>query len=1307
MAEDATLVILPVFDRVEQALREKAAMDRGWTGTNRHLTLAGLIDRLFRHTLESPNTKAWWDGYRSASATEIALLRRRLVKEAQEGLSDRLATLLTAPGFSRLLSGFFEECGEGLVTPEELGRFAAEVAPDNERLVLLARLWKGYRERLRQARLLDPTDRVQVARDLLALPGAPLPDWLQGVQRVEVRDQVFWSPLRLSLLLALAIRLRAELGPPDRLRMVIPYSHEGYRLFHYLEPTLRELEQQSDLPVELVFSPIEEEESGPPGRIAAALFGDRSCPAEDREAISLASAPGKRQELRAVARRIRRLLDQGVPPDDIAVGLRHPQSQWLAVSQALDAYRIPWHYRRGETLDRTPLVRHLVEVLNAASASLPRESLERILTSFFCEPPPSDRPLPTTGAASGSFTRRALSILRQCGARDLRTGAQDGKNGYQMRIEAFLTRHKAKARRTLQSPTRPNGGADGPQEDRDHPIEQDGPGDQVESDRRGDRSERDQQGIQTGQQEGKDWYGRHASLDQLDRDVREILRRVAVIEQCREPRRLEEWTTTLPRISGSGLLTMHPTLETRMLHDLDGEHPQEAIRSIQAFALNQRSVTALDALLEEMSWAGRDDQEQLTAGQFSSLLLEVAGEISLFPLGCRGGAVRILPVRHLAGARFAHLFVPHLNEGLFPQPPRADPLLRDPERSAFNRWRRACSPGRPVFRAFRIEEPQAADERVPVRRSEEVVLFCLAMACAAERCWISWSTRDDQDRPLLPSLFVDGLRRILGRSPFPLEETSSRTQETGGTLPPSDLVPADQELGWRASLSAGEPRCRPDRFSTPPPEMAVEEHEPVETVPTISRMETLEEAGQRALLAAKVGLTSSSSPAWLEVAQQALGSHRLSSILCRARGELGRSLFFARVLADRLLRQRPPADLPAPLAPYLGYLSDRSVIRWLAERRFHFRPEAPASASRLELYGQCPARFFFSEVLRLRPEEDAEEEMALPSRGRLVHLALERFYALLADQGYTSLAVLGGPERPQVLVLVERAVDDAIGLLEPELHLGHPQVLAMDRRHLIDTILQALDRAIDPRARSAQLPLGFPIFQEWSFGMGGAPPVQIELEEGLGTLCLSGRIDRIDREPDSSLVITDYKLSRQASQKVKLTGPRLHRRDFQLSIYAAAALSGLPPPSAPFSSLAVQYYCLLDGKSARLEGQPLLDLLGIPTGGQRRSSASDPVHHSPTTDDAPAEDRRGMDSLANAATDQPRRSASGAAIPPPPSDATHLEEPADTPTLAQGLTQVVRGIQHGLFPAATRGCEYCELGELCRVTERVRQDAEP
>ena len=258
----------------------------------------------------------------------------------------------------------------------------------------------------------------------------------------------------------------------------------------------------------------------------------------------------------------------------------------------------------------------------------------------------------------------------------------------------------------------------------------------------------------------------------------------------------------------------------------------------------------------------------------------------------------------------------------------------------------------------------------------------------------------------------------------------------------------------------------------------------------------------------------------------ALAGHRAVPPEVGASGEL------AGRLGPRLERARARAGyLPGPL-------THPAVLRELGVRRL-------IGASSLERFAECSYRYFVSHELRprkLEPEADAR------AQGTAVHAVLE---ALYRERGRPT------PET------VDAAVARARELLA-ELVAGGG--LAPEG---------AFQRAVFRRMESdvarflrwdAEHPLGLePVALEASFGDGeddDRPPL------ALNGFALHGKIDRIDRGPDASGLVRDYKGGRKVSSRRQLTD----EKKLQLPLYMLALrhLWGLDPLGGVYHPLGEQ-----------------------------------------------------------------------------------------------------------------------------------------
>ena len=149
------------------------------------------------------------------------------------------------------------------------------------------------------------------------------------------------------------------------------------------------------------------------------------------------------------------------------------------------------------------------------------------------------------------------------------------------------------------------------------------------------------------------------------------------------------------------------------------------------------------------------------------------------------GRVRVLSPYRVRAARARHLFVASLQDGEFPGPDVADPLLGDERR------------GRLGIPALKRTDPAL----------EERYLFHSCVARPTERLWLSWRSSDEEGRPASRSPFVDDVLDLLAPSP---EEAEARLKRVRGldrvVFDPAD---APSERALARALSAIGPRREP------------------------------------------------------------------------------------------------------------------------------------------------------------------------------------------------------------------------------------------------------------------------------------------------------------------------------------------------------------------------------------------------------------------------------------------------------------------------------------------------------------------
>lgn len=231
--------------------------------------------------------------------------------------------------------------------------------------------------------------------------------------------------------------------------------------------------------------------------------------------------------------------------------------------------------------------------------------------------------------------------------------------------------------------------------------------------------------------------------------------------------------------------------------------------------------------------------------------------------------------------------------------------------------------------------------------------------------------------------------------------------------------------------------------------------------------------------------------------------------------------------------------------------------------------EIPISPTALETFAACPFRYYLGYVLRVgeveRPEE--AETIAAKDLGTIVHDALERFFKEMSSR-IDPMAPWSPGERERLAVIAREECD----LAERKGLTGRELAWAAQKAR----ILRDLDRFLDyDNAFRAETGFSFDsaelVFDDRERQTGGrqVPAVRYRVDDDT-VVAFRGRIDRIDRRADSSVIVTDYKTggtSRYRSLSETNPFDKLGSgKHLQLPVYALAAkeLAGDAPVSAQY-----------------------------------------------------------------------------------------------------------------------------------------------
>ncbi|MCS6915825.1 MAG: PD-(D/E)XK nuclease family protein [Myxococcales bacterium] len=543
---------------------------------------------------------------------------------AQRGLRRTLRDLVRAAGVAGLPPG---------VVRRLLGRLGAKLPTSASRLKELGRLNARYHALL-GPRLADEARAWRCGlQGLAARPPQGDAFEVHGLWLAPEGEDVPGQHGRMLLLPALGAGVvdpwRAGEGPRRVLMRVILPSVEGRPA---LEAALRPLEEAlyrlHALNVEEERVPLGDPAT-PWGRFLESLFRPAGAPPLlapgelPAERLSFLSAPTPALEARTVARQVRDLVDQGVPPAGIVIAAEQPASRSLLLA-ALRRYGIPVYgpvVHDGEvdpalSLDYAPPVQAVLALYGLIQQGVPREPFLQALGSAY---------LRWGGSAPPWLVARAL---RESGVRYLRpqsSADEAGEPDHHRRLREWVRQQGS-----LRLPPHPSNGAG-------HP----------------DTLQALQETIEPAL----------TLLAQLPAEA-------TVAGHVRALQRL--WDRLQVDISARACAAPPPAVELDDTAALGRD--QEAVRSLKHVLEELVRSTARLSL----------QQRRLPRDRFAAILGAALQRRRLRPRGVAGAGVVVTDLAGAAGRRCLHLFVTGLVDGQIPRRTPEDPLFPDDERAAFN-----------------------------------------------------------------------------------------------------------------------------------------------------------------------------------------------------------------------------------------------------------------------------------------------------------------------------------------------------------------------------------------------------------------------------------------------------------------------------------------------------------------------------------------------------------------------------------------------------------------------------------------------
>lgn len=260
----------------------------------------------------------------------------------------------------------------------------------------------------------------------------------------------------------------------------------------------------------------------------------------------------------------------------------------------------------------------------------------------------------------------------------------------------------------------------------------------------------------------------------------------------------------------------------------------------------------------------------------------------------------------------------------------------------------------------------------------------------------------------------------------------------------------------------------------------------------------------------------------------------------------------------------------ATITEYDGDLSGLHIEQMLTN---------PISPTRLEAWVACPHAWFMKYLLGLDVVEQPEDRLQIDprDRGSLVHDVLDRFHrqVLAGTLPRPGASGWGARHLAALLALFDEEADKLAGRRNVGRAAFWQAERSRQRYELAEWLRADGERIVE---RGAQV-----VASEWGFGSDPADAPRIALPDGRALL-LKGKVDRIDRCADGSLVVTDHKTGGDSAYRaIKPADPTAGGTLFQLPAYAAAAIAN--EGAAPTTPVLAEYGFFAKARFKRIGAQ--------------------------------------------------------------------------------------------------------------------------
>ncbi len=356
------LVILPSHLQRQSFL--KRLLSDNLTG------IIGLELRLFDAVYEDILEKAGIIQQSLENASRYRLLHTILSRLKRDDKLKYYGSIAHKPGFIGALSSFILELKQGRVFPE---RFKEVALRRREKDRELASIYELYQQFLIEKGLVDREGK----------------GWL-AIQSLEEREDIYsdltllavdgfdqFNPNQLYLLKLLSERAKDTM---------ITLTYDGDRLAHSrFNRTYKDIISELELspPQVVPLSSRSNNQHPALAHLEARLFelSDRDDKCKAGDSVYILEAPNRYREVKEALREMKKLLLEGIPPEEIAIISRELEGYVDLLENIALEYKLPIYISKRKLLNDNPLIKKLLLLLSLSEEEFPRRWILEILHS--------------------------------------------------------------------------------------------------------------------------------------------------------------------------------------------------------------------------------------------------------------------------------------------------------------------------------------------------------------------------------------------------------------------------------------------------------------------------------------------------------------------------------------------------------------------------------------------------------------------------------------------------------------------------------------------------------------------------------------------------------------------------------------------------------------------------------------------------------------------------------------------------------------------------------------------------------------